>query len=346
MLICLNPPPSERLKPANSHVAGIIPGLKEQNAPPLNYLLMPLIKELKEVWKGYHFSPTSTDPSGSFTSVAILRVIADVVAMHKLTGFISRSGSHFCNFCTIHKPQIEEFGGQSHYTPPYQNHKSTIAKWLLESPQQIQVIFSECGVQYSILEDLLYLDATRMVNLDIMYNLIPGILEDHANFKLCIPESKSKNYFRSCRKSNVTNSSESDSMSSNRSLDQITLREAPSLRIGAATIINQSLPTTLTLQNYFPNPTPHTQHPTSGSAEIPSFDAVYIPTFKLFSELGISALSDYQIKGDALEHHQKIISDTIISHHGQEYPAKWVPPLMVIQERLNRLSYTRSISHF
>ncbi|MBW0568990.1 hypothetical protein O181_108705, partial [Austropuccinia psidii MF-1] len=141
MLICLNLPPSERLIPGNVYVAGIIPGPKEPTALQLNYLLMPLIKELKELWQGYHFSPTSTGPSGSIIRVAILTAIADVVAMPKFTGCISHSGNHFCNFCTIHKAQIEEIGPQFHYTRSYQNHKSTIVKWFWESPQQRQAIF-------------------------------------------------------------------------------------------------------------------------------------------------------------------------------------------------------------
>ncbi|MBW0473938.1 hypothetical protein O181_013653 [Austropuccinia psidii MF-1] len=94
MLICLNLPPSERLKPHNVYVAGIIPGAKEPTALQLNYLLIPLIKELKELWQGYHFSPNSTGSLGSFIRVAILTAIADVVAMRKLTGFISNSGNH------------------------------------------------------------------------------------------------------------------------------------------------------------------------------------------------------------------------------------------------------------
>ncbi|MBW0580733.1 hypothetical protein O181_120448 [Austropuccinia psidii MF-1] len=84
MLICLNLPPSEILKPDNVYAAGIIPGPKEPTTLQLNYLLIPLIKELKEQWQGYHFSPTSTVPSGSFICVAILTAIADVVAMRKL----------------------------------------------------------------------------------------------------------------------------------------------------------------------------------------------------------------------------------------------------------------------
>ncbi|MBW0518417.1 hypothetical protein O181_058132 [Austropuccinia psidii MF-1] len=148
MLICLNIPPREILKPENVYVSGIIPGSKEKTALQLNYLLMPLIKELKELWKGYPFSPTSTGPSGSFIHVAILTDIVDVVAVRKLTGFISHSGNHFCNFCTIHKAQIEGIDPQFHYTRSYQNHKSTISKCLWETPKQQQAILSEYVVQY------------------------------------------------------------------------------------------------------------------------------------------------------------------------------------------------------
>ncbi|MBW0467571.1 hypothetical protein O181_007286 [Austropuccinia psidii MF-1] len=148
MLICLNLPPSDILKPENVYFAGIIPGPKEPTSLHLNYLSMPLISELKEVWQGYHFSPTSTAPSGSFVHVAIPMAIADVVSMRKLTGFISHSCNHFCNFCTIHKAQIEEIGPQFHYTGSYQDHKSTIEKWLWASPQQRPDIFYDYGVQY------------------------------------------------------------------------------------------------------------------------------------------------------------------------------------------------------
>ncbi|MBW0580411.1 hypothetical protein O181_120126 [Austropuccinia psidii MF-1] len=86
-------------------------------------------------------------------------------------------------------------------------------------------------------------------------------------------------------------------MTSNSSLGKITLREAHSLRRDTAKIINEALPTTATQKKLPPMPTPHTQHPSSGSVDIPSFDADYIP-----SELDISALSDHQIKGEALEH--------------------------------------------
>ncbi|MBW0473236.1 hypothetical protein O181_012951 [Austropuccinia psidii MF-1] len=68
-------------------------------------------------------------------------------------------------------------------------------------------------------------------------------------------------------------------------------------------------------------PTPHMQHPSSGYVKIPSFDVDYIP-----SELDISALSDHEIKGEALEHLQQIISDTIIPLSWTRVPLKMGSP--------------------
>ncbi|MBW0542249.1 hypothetical protein O181_081964 [Austropuccinia psidii MF-1] len=73
-------------------------------------------------------------------------------------------------------------------------------------------------------------------------------------------------------------------------------------------------------------PTPHMQHPSSGSVEIPSFDANYIPTSKIPSELDISALRDHQIKGEALENLQQNISDTIIPLSWTRVPRKMCSP--------------------
>ncbi|MBW0484665.1 hypothetical protein O181_024380 [Austropuccinia psidii MF-1] len=68
-------------------------------------------------------------------------------------------------------------------------------------------------------------------------------------------------------------------------------------------------------------PTPHTQHPYSGSVEILSFDADYIP-----SELDITALSAHQIKGEVLEDLRQVISDTIIPSSWTIVPCKMGSP--------------------
>ncbi|MBW0526265.1 hypothetical protein O181_065980 [Austropuccinia psidii MF-1] len=115
-------------------------------------------------------------------------------------------------------------------------------------------------------------------------------------------------------------------MTSNSFLDKMTLIEALSLRRDASKIINESIPTTSTQKNYLSMPTPHTQNPSSGSTEIPSFDEDYIPTSKIPSELNITALSDHQIKGEALEHLRQIISDIIFPSSWTRVPHKMGSP--------------------
>ncbi|MBW0475657.1 hypothetical protein O181_015372 [Austropuccinia psidii MF-1] len=60
-------------------------------------------------------------------------------------------------------------------------------------------------------------------------------------------------------------------------------------------------------------PTPHMKHPSSHSAEIPSFDADYSPT----SELDISALRDHYTKGTRVPN--KMVSPS----HGSLNAAEW-----------------------
>ncbi|MBW0545478.1 hypothetical protein O181_085193 [Austropuccinia psidii MF-1] len=69
-------------------------------------------------------------------------------------------------------------------------------------------------------------------------------------------------------------------------------------------------------------PIPHMQHASSGSVKIASFDADYIHTSKITFELDISALSDHQIKGEALEHLRQIISNNMIPSSWTIVPSK------------------------
>ncbi|MBW0546080.1 hypothetical protein O181_085795 [Austropuccinia psidii MF-1] len=190
MLACLNLPPEVRMKPEKNYIPAIIPGPKEPNGEQLNCLLRPLVEELKELWKGIHFFPTSNSNSGETICLAILTVIGDIVAIRKITGFISQSGSRFLSFCTIHKDHIEDIETDIWPSRKLCSHKGYVVSWLNFSTSTEQAsFFKEKCVLYSILEDLPYWDATKMVYLDIMHNLFLGLVKDHAFFKLCIPES-------------------------------------------------------------------------------------------------------------------------------------------------------------
>ncbi|MBW0550993.1 hypothetical protein O181_090708 [Austropuccinia psidii MF-1] len=71
ILACLNLPPEVHMKPENIYIPAIIPEPKEPNGEQLNYLLRPLFEELKELWKGIHFFPTSNSSSGETICLAI-----------------------------------------------------------------------------------------------------------------------------------------------------------------------------------------------------------------------------------------------------------------------------------
>ncbi|KAI8451719.1 hypothetical protein BY996DRAFT_6620987 [Phakopsora pachyrhizi] len=90
--------------------------------------------------------------------------------------------------------------------------KKQVQSWISANQSKRKVLFSNYGVRYSILEELPYWDAAKMVNLDIMHNLILGDLKDHATYKLRIPESVWKpSYYKGItQNSSETTDSESD----------------------------------------------------------------------------------------------------------------------------------------
>ncbi|KAA1084550.1 hypothetical protein PGT21_050274 [Puccinia graminis f. sp. tritici] len=211
ILVCLNLPPEKRLKPENVYVAGILPGPKEPTGTQLNNLLLPLIQELKELWEGVYFSQTFKFPQGTKIRVAMLTVIADLPAIRKIAGFKSHSGTMFCNFCTISKEDRNTVQPFSWRSRNFREHKENIARWLnATSNTQREKIFKETGARYSILEELPYWDPTRMINLDIMHNMILGALKDHAENKLRIAEKDWKDNPRKSKSSDGESSEDSD----------------------------------------------------------------------------------------------------------------------------------------
>ncbi|MBW0579992.1 hypothetical protein O181_119707 [Austropuccinia psidii MF-1] len=121
----------------------------------------------------------------------------------------------------------------------YNHQKSTIQQWLQGSKNEFQAIFSEYGGQYSILEGLPYWDSTRMVNVDIMHNIILGALKDYATYKLCIPESSTKKNWPS-----KAASTESSFDSSSVSLNPSTQRELHALHRDLQQEIENTTPST------------------------------------------------------------------------------------------------------
>ncbi|MBW0519935.1 hypothetical protein O181_059650 [Austropuccinia psidii MF-1] len=150
MLICLNLPPSERLKPENVNVAGIIPGPKEPTALQLNYLLMPLIKELKELWQGYHFSPTSQvlqDPLSMLPSAQPLQMWFPCTSLLDLFLIQATTSVNFAPFKNLKlKKLVLNFTTHAHTKIIYQPLQNGFGQ-----PQNKKKKFSlsmECDIQF------------------------------------------------------------------------------------------------------------------------------------------------------------------------------------------------------
>ncbi|MBW0519397.1 hypothetical protein O181_059112 [Austropuccinia psidii MF-1] len=155
ILASLNLPPEVHMNPENIYIPTIIQGSKEPNGEQLNYLLIPPFKELKELWKGIHFFPTRNSNSGETIPLAIFTVIGDIVAIRKITEFISNSGSGLCSFCTIHKDHIEDIETDIWPSRNLPSHKRYVDSWLnFSTVTEKASFFKEKGVGYSILEDL------------------------------------------------------------------------------------------------------------------------------------------------------------------------------------------------
>jgi hypothetical protein len=99
-LVCLNLPISERYKPENMFLAGLIPGPNEPPLDTINSYWTPLVDTFLTLWEdGIKFSRTHDYECGRVVRCAIVAVICDLPAARKIGGFSSHSHRRFCTHC-------------------------------------------------------------------------------------------------------------------------------------------------------------------------------------------------------------------------------------------------------
>ncbi|KAI0742329.1 hypothetical protein C8Q80DRAFT_1053196, partial [Daedaleopsis nitida] len=105
----------------------------------------------------------------------------DLPALRKTAGFASYSHLHFCNFCTLLEPNIDNVD-RTTWPPGYSwtEHLSHAKAWL-EAPTIAarKKIFEAFGIRWSQLLRLPYWDPTRYALVDAMHNLFLGELRHH-----------------------------------------------------------------------------------------------------------------------------------------------------------------------
>lgn len=78
-----------------------MPGPKEANPDQCQRFLRILVNELLRLWKDGVVIVTPKYPHGRLVCVALVAVVCDKPAAHKLGGFGSHSHTYFCTLCWI-----------------------------------------------------------------------------------------------------------------------------------------------------------------------------------------------------------------------------------------------------
>ena len=180
-LTILNLPRHLRYKRCNILLIGIIPGPSEPTHD-INTYLYPLVTELQHFWKGVLLNVRS----GLFTKqvkirCALLCVACDLPAGHKVCGFMSHSAALGCSKCykkfpgTISNMCYAGFD-RSLWTPRNDlRHRMEVSKIMkCQTPTARAKCESKFGCRYSVLLELPYFDASRMLAIDPMHNLFLG----------------------------------------------------------------------------------------------------------------------------------------------------------------------------
>ncbi|POW02242.1 hypothetical protein PSHT_12220 [Puccinia striiformis] len=179
ILVCLSLPVSLRYSPENIFIAGIAPGPKEPSLEEVNWILRPVIEQLKSLWEpGVQLSKTYKHSTGRLVFAALLPFFADLPALRRALGFASTSAERMCSYCLLKKNDINNIEQESWPLQSLDDHRHW-AKESLKAPnlKAQKQILDDHGVRYSIFLELPYWNILDYHVVDSMHNLLLGLLK-------------------------------------------------------------------------------------------------------------------------------------------------------------------------
>lgn len=179
ILACLNLPPEMRYKSEYLFMAGITPGPREPSVVTINNILQPLVDELERLDAGITIT-TPKHPEGRAVRVRIGPVIADLVALRKVTGFAAHSARLFCSFCKLPRAAMASSEPQTWVRRSHPEVMKASAAW--KSARTLvrrENLFKRNGVRFSLLHRLSYRDSVKHNVIGIMHNWLEGVLQHH-----------------------------------------------------------------------------------------------------------------------------------------------------------------------
>lgn len=181
VLVCLTLPVQMRYQPENIFLVGIVPGPREPSLEQMNWVLLPVVTQLKSLWnQGLLLSRTHRHKNGRLIRAALLPFLADIPALRRSLGFPSARATYFCSMCLLKRSQVKNFNLSS--WPPRTTCQHKIWAYQARNAQTVKErenIFNTHGVRYSVLLDLEYWDIIHFHVVDSMHNLLLGLLAWH-----------------------------------------------------------------------------------------------------------------------------------------------------------------------
>ena len=184
-LVCLNLPPEMRYQPENMFLFGIIPG---PNKPPLiclNHYLRPLVDMLLEFGLLASNFLTHAYYYGRVVWCALVCVVSNLPAAHKISGFASIHHMQICAMCHCTQRQHNSLN-DSFATLGMQQTNEEIcnsAQIYLDAADEKErnEAVHNSGIWWSELLHLPYFDTSCLVIVDAMHNLFLGLVQEHFN---------------------------------------------------------------------------------------------------------------------------------------------------------------------
>ncbi|MBW0484002.1 hypothetical protein O181_023717 [Austropuccinia psidii MF-1] len=139
--------------PENIFIFGISPGPKEPTAHQVNWVLRPLVDQLKILWNpGLQLSKTSLYPHGRHIHCAILPFIGDLPTLWAALGFASHSATRMCLYCHLKRSEIQNLDYSTWPKRTLSDHRKSADDYLKASNAKVQdKLLKENGVRYSVL---------------------------------------------------------------------------------------------------------------------------------------------------------------------------------------------------
>lgn len=181
VLVCLTLPIRVRYQPEHIYLAGIVPGPREPSLEQINWVLRPVVTQLKELWNpGLLLSQTHLYTKGRLIRAALLPFVADIPALRRCLGFPSATARNFCSMCHLIKSHVTLLKPELWPPRTCQQHKVWAQQALnAKTIDERKDIFKTHGVRYSVLVELEYWDIINYHVVDSMHNLLLGLLSWH-----------------------------------------------------------------------------------------------------------------------------------------------------------------------